>query len=188
MHFDRRNAETLRQLDFQLLRTSPINLYWRPVIFDEHRRWLADHGYRVELFDVVDWQAPGDEQTAIATALQFPHTDYSGGGNWDSWRDWMLDLEWIESDLLALAFRGFDALLRRDERQARTLLELLAEASRHHLLFGSHLVVLVQSDDSSLSVQGLDPVFAKWNGAERFNQTRWAGQPPNEPPPRIRLG
>jgi hypothetical protein len=188
MHFDRRNVETLEQLDFQLLRTSPINLYWRPIIFETHRDWLADHGYRVESFDAAVWQAPGDEQTSTATALQFPTTDYSRGGNWDSWRDWLLDLEWIQEDLLAVAFSRFDLLLARDERRAHTLLEILAEASRHHLLLGRHLVILVQTDDSSARVDNLDPVFAKWNHQECFGECRWEGPPPNEMPPPLRLG
>jgi hypothetical protein len=183
MHFDRRRPESLQRRDFQLLRDSPLNLYWRRSLFNEEVDWLKQHGYRVELIDLRQWRSAGDEQTAIAKVLSFPTVDYGGGGNWDSWRDWMMDLDWLEEDFLAVGLLRFDVLLLHEEARARTLLELLSEASRHHLLLGRHLVVLAQSDDSSVALQGLDPVWAKWNAKEWWANARWPGPPPSEPPP-----
>jgi hypothetical protein len=52
------------------------------------------------------------------------------------------------------------------------LVDLIAGASRYHMLMGRRLILLIQSNDPGLRIEGLAAVNAGWNQREWLNKDR----------------
>lgn len=165
------------ELDFRILRDGGIALYWKMQHFDEDVTWLQSKGYKVIQFECVAWESLDKMHDSLSALLSFP--SYYGR-NVNALDDCMcVDLEVPEQGGLCLAFKHYDAFSggpgaptnsRRGE--AEIVLDILARASRCHMLKGERLVILVQSDDPRVRFDELDGVNAVWNCHEWFDKDR----------------
>ena len=156
-------------LDYELLRHTPVSLYFSRQILDQHVAWLRDHEYLVRPFDCSGFASEEDFHAEASRVLGFP--DYYGR-NLAAFSDCLCSIEVPEAGGTALVFRGFDAFFRVSPECCWHVLDIIACWSRSFLLTGRRLLALVHSDDPQLRVGpvGARPVL--WNGAERAMHAR----------------
>lgn len=168
---EERNAS----LDYRLLSSSPVTLFYRRPVLDSTITSLSELGYQVAAFGAGAWSTEDDLHRDIASTLGFP--DYYGR-NYPALSDCLRDVVnqeygWVrETTGLVLVFTGFDAFARRCPQFAQGLLHLAALHSRAASLIGRRLICLVQSDDPWIRPDdvGAEPVV--WNDAEWLNSAR----------------
>ena len=139
-----------QRLDLRLLQNSPVALYFRPGVLNEDTAWLRAEGYQIDEFDCATWHAEPDFHTDIAARLAFP--DYYGR-NLNAFNDCIGDIEVPDAGGKAIVFRRFDLFAQRQPRVAQVILDIMASASWHHLLFGRRLLTFVQSDDPRIGFE-----------------------------------
>lgn len=170
------------RLDWKILRDGGIGLYWRREYLIEDAKWFGDRGYRIYEFDCATW---GDEQelfSQVKRTMCFPEWF---GHNFDALNDCMSDLELPQDGGAAIILDRFDVYATGPGSsplpggecaavvgKAWTLLDILARATRFHLLNGGRVVTLVQSDDPTLQIGKLGGETPQWNRREWLNANR----------------
>lgn len=158
-----------QRLDLKLLQNSPVALYFRPEVLSEDMTWLRREGYQVDEFDCTKWHAESDFHPDVAARLDFP--DYYGG-NLDAFNDCIGDIEIPSAGGRAIVFRRFDLFAQKEPRVAQIILDIMASASWHSLLFGRRLLTLAQSDDPRITFEGVGAHPVVWNPREWLNKNR----------------
>jgi len=158
-----------QRLDLRLLRNSPVALYFRTEVLNEDVGWLRSEGYHIDELDCTGWRAEPDFHADIAARLAFP--DYYGG-NLNAFNDCIGDIEVSNSGGRAIVFRRFDAFAQRQPRVAQSILDIMASASWHSLLFGRRLLTIVQSDDPRIDFEVVGAYSVMWNPREWLNKNR----------------
>jgi Barstar (barnase inhibitor) len=182
MPFFNNNPDDWQRLDWQILRDGGIQLYWRREYLIEDSQWLAKHDYDVFEFACETWESQDDMFSDFARVLRLP--DYVGR-NFDALDECISDLPLTESRGAAIVLAGFDAYaagagaapMERLRNEAEVLLDIIASASRFHLLNGNRLVTLVQTDDPQLRFGALGGVSPRWNHREWLNANRRSSPP-----------
>jgi hypothetical protein len=78
-----------QRIDWQLLRTGSVTLFWKIEVLDETVRWLSENDYRIHELDASGWTSTDTALNALADALNFP--DYFGH-NFNALADCMGDV------------------------------------------------------------------------------------------------
>lgn len=157
------------RLDFSLLQNSPVALYFRQEVLDEDTASLRREGYQIEKFDCTGWHAESNFHTDISARLAFP--DYYGR-NLDAFNECIGDIEVPDAGGRAIVFCRYDMFVRSEPRVAQLILDIMACASRHHLLFGRRLLTMVQSNDPRIDFQPVGARPVSWNPREWLNKNR----------------
>jgi RNAse (barnase) inhibitor barstar len=139
----------------------PCGAYYRTAVLDEDLAWLRRQGYTMDEFDCTKWHAEADFHTEVAVRLAFP--DYYGR-NLDAFNDCVGEIEVPDSGGRAIVLRRYDLFTQREPRVAQHILDILASASWHCLLFGRRLLTLAQSDDPRILFEpiGAHPALRRW--------------------------
>jgi len=156
-------------LDFSLLQNSPVVLYFHSEVLDEDTAALRREGYQIEKFDCTGWHAESNFHADIAARLAFP--DYYGR-NLDAFNECIGDIEVPDAGGTALVFCRFDLFTLREPRVAQVILDIMASASRHQLMFGRRLLTMVQSNDPRIDFQPIGAQPVMWNPREWLNKNR----------------
>jgi hypothetical protein len=157
------------RLDFLILQNGWAQLYWKIVILEEDCRWLSEHGYRLVRLDCSAWRSEEDALVDFGKRLDFP-AYY--GCNQNALVDCLRDVSVPASGGLALVLVSFDSFLRREAPVAESILDILANASRDHMLFGRRVLTLLQSDDPQISLADIGATSVPWNRKEWLTSTR----------------
>mgnify|MGYP000942301743 CR=1 FL=1 len=154
-------------LDLSLLQNSPVTLYHLREVLDDDLQKLANCKYRNVIFDCSTWQSEMDLHRAFADQLQFPNYY---GHNFDALNDCLGDANIIDQDtaVVLLHFNDFS----RENPRAWLVLDIIANASWFHLLFGTRLLGLVQSTDPQISFESVGARPVIWNPREWFDSSR----------------
>lgn len=158
-----------QRLDLRILQNGPVVLYFRSKILSEDIAWLQNEGYLIDDFDCTKWHSESDFHNDVATRLAFP--DYYGH-NLNAFNDCITDLDVPDGGGRAIVVRRFDLFAQKEPRVAQDILDIMASASWHSILFGRRLLTLVQSDNPRIA---FDPVGARpaiWNPREWLNKNR----------------
>jgi RNAse (barnase) inhibitor barstar len=162
------HPEDVLRVDRLLLSNSPVALYHSREVLRADIAALESYGYRCPAFECGEWECEAEMHRTFAARLEFP--DYYGH-NLDALDECMGDLDVPEVGGLAVVLWGFDGFLRRFPR-AWHILDIIAHASWHHLLYGRLLLGLVQSDDARLSPEPVGARPVMWNPREWLNKDR----------------
>ena len=165
----RDEPETFGRLDYSLLQSGPIHLYWNKVVLDEDVACLADDGYRIEVLDAARWTSEIQMHDEFMSRLHFP--DYYGR-NLNALKDCLCDVEVGENDGLILVFHSYDQLVRHSSSLAWDVLDIISLNAWEHLLYGRRLLALVQSANPRLSFKPVGGKEPKWNPREWMNHQR----------------
>src|SRR5688500_7028210 len=84
------NESEFERLDWQLLQSGAIALYFRGDVLNSDMTWLRAHAYEVVELDCIRWADAKVMHRALAMALSFP--DYYGM-NLDALNDCMSDVD-----------------------------------------------------------------------------------------------
>ena len=158
-----------QRLDLRLLQNSPVALYHRPALLDEDLTQIRSQGYTIDEFDCSKWRTEADFHAEVAVRLAFP--GYYGR-NLDAFNDCIGDLEVSDSGGRAIVLRRYDSFVRCESRSSQHILDILASASWHCLLFGRRLLTLVQSDDPRIQFEPVGAHPALWNPREWMDKDR----------------
>ena len=177
MAFFNNTPEDWKRLDWQILRDGGIQLYWRREYLVQETKWFAVHNYDVYEFACDTWSSPEAMFSDLGRVLRLP--DW-WGQNVNALDDCMDDLPLTESRGAVMVLTNFDvyaagsgsALMHSGRPEAEVILDILAQASRFHLLNGRRLVVLVQTNDPKLRIPELGGMTPQWNRREWLNSKR----------------
>jgi RNAse (barnase) inhibitor barstar len=157
------------RLDYALLQNGPISGYFDRRILAEDLRWLREHQYQIDTFDSGSWASKEVAFDELAARLEFP--DYFGR-NLDALNDSLGELPVPMDSGRVVVLERFDQLYARTPEWAWTLLDVFADQSRSHLLFGERLIVLLRSDDPRLSIRPVGDCPVAWNRREWPSSSR----------------
>lgn len=180
MPFFNNTPDDWQRLDWQILRDGGIHFYRRSEYLIEDTKWLANHDYDLFEFGCQSWTSQDDMFSDFARVLRLP--DYFGR-NFDALNECIADLPITENRGAAIVLARFDAYAggagsaptQRMMNEAETVLDIIASASRFHLLNGNRLVALVQTDDPELRFGVLGGNTPVWNRREWLNASRQSG-------------
>jgi hypothetical protein len=159
-------AGELDRADWRFLKTGPVQLFRSDEVLDQALRDLgeleylplrwnleSDDGFRRAVSKQLKWQA------------QFGYVDWTG--NLDALNDGLRAEPFGSSDRSVIVLENFDRLRERDSLYAFKLLDVLAMASWHYMLFGKALLCFVHTNDPDLETPKLAGRAASWNDKER---------------------
>ena len=160
-----RRPDITRRADWLFLREGAVTLFTAASALDEAIGRLSGAGYSVQRVDCAD-----DERLIrdLAVALRWEaRMGYRPEAlNLDALHDALGDEPGPDRPLLLLVLDGFDAFRARDPRRAHLVLDVLAGASRDHLLFDERLVIFVVTAERGLQIDNLGGRPAQWNRLE----------------------
>jgi hypothetical protein len=177
MPFFNNTPDDWQRLDWQILRAGGIHLYWRLEYLIEDTKWFADHDYDVFELACQTWKSRDDMFSDFASVLRLP--DYFGR-NLDALDECIADLPLTENRGAVIVLTRFDAYaagagsapMERVKNEAEVVLDIIASASRFHLLNGNRLFALVQTDDPQLRFGVLGGKSPQWNRREWLDSNR----------------
>ena len=146
-----------QRLDYTIFQNGWSNLYWRQDILDNDINWFNTEKFEVIDFDCTKWSDHKRLHRDLKDKLNFP--DYYGN-NLNALNDCLSDIEMNDVGLVVV-FRHFQFL---DKKIAHSLLDIFANNSRRHILFGNRLLTLVQVDNPNYEIDDVGACPVSWNG------------------------
>jgi len=156
-------------LEFRLLQNGCVVLYHNPFLLEEHSGLLVRRGWQFKEICVADKGTAEEFYDQVSSALGLPHYF---GRNLDAFRDCLGDIDFPESQRLALALIRFDLVAKHDAKFAHIVLGICAEAERRWLMAGKRILFLVQSSDPDLRFPPIGATSALWNFEEWLDAKR----------------
>jgi len=133
--------------DFDLMLSSPVQMYWSRRLLEDVLAWLRAEGYQLIEIDAKGWRSEADLHLALEQRLSFP-AYY--GRNLDALNDCLSDFALYEfgSDPAAtgtvLVLHHYNAFAQLQPDIANVILDIFASASRRALLIGHRMICLVR--------------------------------------------
>jgi hypothetical protein len=163
------NRDQLDRVDWPILKSGPITMYWNQEILNEDCRGLSALGYKIYTVDCRGWKSSGDALRGLGKALEFP--DYYGQ-NLDALDDCLYDLDVPDDGGTAIVLMGFGGFAALEPKVTWHVLDILAARSQSFMLFGQRLAILLQSDDATLGFDRVGGTIVDWNRREWLNKNR----------------
>lgn len=157
------------RLDWQLLQSSSITLYFDESVLAADVSWFERNGYSVRSLGVAGCESIEAVLTALGEVLEFP-SHY--GRNLAALNDCLSDVEVPGDGGLVLVLHSFDELARRFRPAAQAILDVLADNSRRFMLTGRRFLALVHSRDPRISFDPVGATPVLWNPEEWLSSKR----------------
>lgn len=152
-------------LDWDILQNGYISLYWKSSILDEDLKWFENKNYAVIEFDCTLWSSDTIMHAQFKENYGFP--EYYGG-NFSALKDCLSDLKIVKTGLVVV-FRHLDNIKRKT---AQSILDIMADNSRFHMLFGERVITIAQVDNPEFEFEPVGQNLITWNGKEWLNSNR----------------
>ena len=165
MTFFQDKPEEWQRLDYRILQNGWTSLYWQQQILEKDINWFRNENFKVVDFDCANWIDTKHLHIDFKAKLSFP--GYYGG-NLDALNDCLSEVE-INDGGLIIVFYHFQNV---PNDIAHALLDIFANNSRRHMLFGKKFLTLVQVDDPNYQIEPVGACTVLWNGAEWLNSKR----------------
>ena len=157
-----------QRADWPLLQNGAVNLFLNPEILADACKALSALDY--EIAEVSCAGSATEFETEMSKALRwheaFGYEKWTG--NLNALNDGFGCYPFGPSSRSALVLTEFDHLVAADETRAQSMLDIIENWSRNHLLRGNYLIALVQTDDPHYECEGLGSRSANWNWREQF--------------------
>lgn len=153
-----------------------MSLYLDTNVVRDDVDWLRAHDYLIFEFDCRRWESMDRVHDDLSTTLAFPEWY---GRNLNAFAECLSDIAVPGDGGVAFVLREFDAFSRRFQHAAQSMLDIIEDCSRFHLLFGDRVFALVQvtNPEAEFAPVGSRPVG--WNRREWLRSNR--GLPPRPP-------
>ncbi len=159
------DEKTFQQLDWSILQNGWVSLYLRSQILKDDLKWFKNENYNIVKFECKSWTDETEMHKQLKQELHFP--DYYGE-NFDALNDCLSYLE-IEKKGQIIVFNHIDKI---DIKLAYVLLDVFANNSRRHMLFGEKLIVLAQVDNPDFRIDSVGGSPVCWNKKEWLESNR----------------
>ncbi len=153
------------RLDWQILQNGWTSLYFNQGLLKEAIQWFEKENFNVITLDCSQWTSREKTLQGIGEQLNFP--DYYGK-NWSALNDCLWNLA-IEQEGLVIVLQSFEVVAKEHAYQ---VLDILANNSRSHFLFGDKLITLVQVNDPQYDCEAVGASPVLWNPKEWLNSNR----------------
>lgn len=163
--FQNNSDDISQRIDWKILQNGWASLYWRPQVLNKDLDWLRKEKFEVIIFDCSNWMQTEKIHKALKKQLHFP--DYYGE-NLDALNDCLSDLQINENGTI-IVFEHFQFV---DRSYAHRLLDVFANNSRRHILFGKKLLTLAQVEDPNYQIPPIGACPVLWNNSEWLNKNR----------------
>jgi len=157
--------DVFQRFDWFILQNGWISLYRRKSILENDIKWFENENYNIVDFDCKSWTDIAEMHRQLKQKLNFP--DYYGE-NFDALNDCLTDIQIKESGQIVV----FNHLDRIDMKTIQILLDVFADNSRRHMLFGERLIVLAQVDNPDFKVDPVGATTVRWNKQEWLDLIR----------------
>jgi RNAse (barnase) inhibitor barstar len=157
--------EVFHRLDWSILQNGWISLYWKKSILAKDLEWFEKENYKIVDFDCKLWTDIAEMHGQLKQKLNFP--DYYGK-NFDALNDCLSDIE-INGTGQIVVFNHLDSI---DIKTIQILLDVFADNSRKHILFGERLIVLAQVDSPDFKIDPVGSTTVSWNKQEWLDSKR----------------
>ena len=157
--------DVFQRLDWFILQNGWISLYRRKSILENDIKWFENENYNIVDFDCKSWTDIAEMHGQLKQKLNFP--DYYGE-NFDALNDCLTDIQINESGQIVV-FNHLDSI---DIKTIQILLDVFADNSRRHMLFGERLIVLAQVDNPDFKVDPVGATAVRWNKQEWLDSIR----------------
>lgn len=160
-----RRPDITGRADWPFLREGAVTLFTATSALSDAIGRLSDAGYSVQRIDCADERhMVRDLNIALRWEARMGYRPEAL--NLDALHDALGDEPGPDRPLLLLVLDGFDAFRARDVRRAHLVLDILAGASRDHLLFDERLVIFVVTAERGLQIDNLGGRPTQWNRLE----------------------
>jgi RNAse (barnase) inhibitor barstar len=157
--------EEKNRLDWKILQNGWTCLYLNPDVLNKDLNWFKTNNYEIAEIDCSVLHPGYSIHKELKRVLNFP--DYYGE-NTNALSDCLSDLEINEPGYL-IVFRNVQEM---DIQDIPWLLDVFADNSRYHSLFGKILLTLVQVDDPKFHLKPIGAYTVSWNPSEWLNKNR----------------
>ncbi len=157
--------EIFQRLDWSILQNGWISLYWKKSILKKDLKWFEDENYNIVDFDCRLWTDETKMHEQLKQKLNFP--DYYGK-NFDALNDCLTYIQ-INATGQIVVFNHLDSI---DIETIQILLDVFADNSRRHILFGERLIVLAQVDNPNFKIAPVGATTVSWNKQEWLDSKR----------------
>ena len=157
--------EVFHRLDWSILQNGWISLYWKKSILAKDIEWFEKENYNIVEFDCKSWTDIAEMHGQLQQKLNFP--DHYGK-NFDALNDCLSDIE-INGTGQIVVFNHLDSI---DIKTIHILLDVFADNSRKHILFGERLIVLAQVDSPDFKIDPVGATIVSWNKQEWLDSKR----------------
>lgn len=157
--------DIFQRLDWSILQNGWISLYWKKSILEKDIKWFEKENYNIVDFDCKSWTDRAEMHGQLKQKLNFP--DYYGM-NFDALNDCLSDIE-INGAGQIVVFNHLDSI---DIKTIHALLDVFADNSRKHILFGDRLIVLAQVDKPDFRIEPVGATSVIWNKQEFLDSKR----------------
>ena len=147
------------RLDWAILRNGWSTLYCKQAVLETDLVWFRKEDFEIIDIDCSDWDTPESIHESLSRNLSFP--GYYGY-NLDALNDSLSNVQ-ISTAGLIVVLRNFH-LAEADIRQK--IVDIFANNSRRHILFGRKLILLLQVDSRDFDVADVGSCPVPWNNAE----------------------
>jgi RNAse (barnase) inhibitor barstar len=154
-----------QRLDWQILQNGWTSLYWQEITLENDLSWFKSEKFNIVEINCTNWLNVSMIHTDLKKYLDFP--DYYGE-NFNARNDCLSDIK-INDFGFVIVFRHFQFV---ENDIAHILLDILANNSRLHILFGKKLLTLVQVDNPEYEIKPVGACGVLWNVKEWPNSKR----------------
>jgi len=155
---------------WNLFQNGAVTLFRSRDLWDQSLTQLQQHGYKTIVVDCSDL----DEPTllfSIVDSLQIPRFPNI---NLDGFNDFMSQIDFGNATGVVICLNKYDDFQARLPQSSQIILDILADAHRHEMLFGNRLATIVQSDNATIdrSIGKIGGFTPQWNTDEWMNRDR----------------
>lgn len=157
-------------LDAKFVSRCAVTLFLNPDIIDQAIKDLRGGGYLVKEVDCREESFLPDLAKALHWEEQFGYVPTHL--NLDALNDALCGFPGRDETQVALVFRNYQMLQKRDAFRAHGMLDIIECHSRDCLLCGRRLITFVHTDDPRTDIRDLGARDANWNRDEWSHASR----------------
>jgi hypothetical protein len=157
-----------QRADWPLLQNGAVNLFLKSEILADARQALSALDYEIAEVSCAGPASNFEAQMSLVLRWRENFGYEQWRGNLNALDDGFGCYPFGASSRSALVLTGFHHLVAADGRRAHSILDIIENWSRNHLLRSKCLIALVQTDDPTYESDGLGCRWANWNIRERF--------------------
>ena len=156
------------RLDYSLLKNGSINLYYKKEILKADIEWFKKAEYRIVEINTDEWVDESAFHKCVGKSLGYSCV----GGNLNCFRDHVGELDIPQKSGMLIVLMNFDKFYSKNKELADIVIDIIAEESRFHMLFGNRLITMLQLNNPKIELPSVGAMTIGWNSKEWFDTSK----------------